>query len=158
MLNKYLVFMIVLISTIGLSSATVSISGIVSESSIGLDNVGIDIGASSTTTNASGYYIISGLAENTTHTVIATIPGYEIGSLDVVVTTNNINNANIIVNKIGWAIIEFCDKIAECVNSITAMFSSIMSLFMEPPLIIFVAIGLFGIIIGYVSKYMKGMH
>lgn len=148
--------MIVLISTIGLSSASISISGIVSESSIGLDNVDINIGASSTTTNASGYYIISGLAENTTHVVYASKNLYNTNSLSVPVTTNNIVNADISLSKTSLS--GFMNKISECITSITSMFTSIMSLFMEPPLIIFVGVMLFGIVIGYISKYMKGMH
>lgn len=156
MLNKSIVFMIVLICTIGLSTASVSISGIVSESSVGLSGVSINIGGSGTTTNASGYYFVSGLAENTTHTVIASKDSYNTNSLDVAVTTSDITNADISLSKTSLA--GFMSKITQCVTSITAMFISIMALFMEPPLVIFVGIVFFTIVIGMIAKYIKGTH
>ena len=154
MLNKILVFTIVLICTIGLSTASVSISGTVTESGNGLSNVDIDISGSSTTTNASGYYYISGLAENTTHTVYASKNQYITSSLSVPVTINDITNADMTISKTSLS--GFMSKISECVTSITLMFVSIMALFMEPPLVIFVGIVFFTIVIGMIAKYMKG--
>ena len=42
------------------------------------------------------------------------------------------------------------------VTSLTTMFTSVMGVFMEPPLVIFVAMGIFAVIIGIVAKYMSG--
>lgn len=42
------------------------------------------------------------------------------------------------------------------VTSITTMFTSIMSVFMEPPLVVFVGMGIFAFVIGIVGRYMAG--
>ena len=156
MLNKIFVLLIVLICTIGVGSATVSISGTVSESGVGLSGVTIDISGSGTSTNASGYYFVSGLAENVTHTVTASKDLYNTNTLDVAVTTSDVTNADITLSKTSLA--GFMSKISQCVTSITTMFSSILTLFMEPPLVVFVGIVLFGILLGILGKHIKGIR
>ena len=156
MLNKIIVLLMVLICTIGFASATVSISGTVKESGVGLSGVTIDINTSSTSTNATGYYIISGLPENATHTVTASKDLYVTNTLDVIVTTSDVTNADITLSKTSLA--GFMSKISQCVTSITAMFTSILALFMEPPLVIFVGIVLFGILLGILGKHIKGIR
>ena len=156
MLNKIIVLLMVLICTIGVGSATVSISGTVSESGVGLSGVTIDISGSGTSTNASGYYFVSGLAENVTHTVTASKDLYNTNTLDVAVTTSDVTNADITLSKTSLA--GFMSKISQCVTSITTMFSSILTLFMEPPLVVFVGIVLFAAFIGMLSKHMKGLN
>lgn len=42
------------------------------------------------------------------------------------------------------------------VTSITTMFTSIMGVFMEPPLVVFVGLGIFAFVIGIIARYMAG--
>lgn len=42
------------------------------------------------------------------------------------------------------------------VESLTTMFTSIMAVFMEPPLVLYVGISIFGFVVGIVAKYMLG--
>ena len=42
------------------------------------------------------------------------------------------------------------------VTSLTTMFTSIMTVFMEPPLVVFVGMGIFAFVIGIVARYMAG--
>jgi len=42
------------------------------------------------------------------------------------------------------------------VTSLTTMFTSIMSVFMEPPLVVFVGMGIFAFVIGIVGRYLAG--
>lgn len=50
----------------------------------------------------------------------------------------------------------FLYNISEIVDSLTTMFSSVMSVFMEPPLVIFVGLGIFAFLIAAVGKYISG--
>lgn len=50
----------------------------------------------------------------------------------------------------------FLWNVSLIVTSITTMFTSIMAVFMEPPLIIFVGMGIFGFIIAIIGRYMAG--
>lgn len=50
----------------------------------------------------------------------------------------------------------FLWNVSLIVTSITTMFTSIMSVFMEPPLVVFVGMGIFAFVIGIVARYMAG--
>lgn len=50
----------------------------------------------------------------------------------------------------------FLANLTEIVTSITTMFTSVMAVFMEPPLVVFVGLGIFAFVIGIVGKYMAG--
>jgi len=50
----------------------------------------------------------------------------------------------------------FLANLTEIVTSITGMFTSVMSVFMEPPLVVFVGLGIFSFVIGIVGRYMAG--
>lgn len=51
---------------------------------------------------------------------------------------------------------DFLANLTEIVTSLTTMFTSIMSVFMEPPLVIYVGLGIFLTICGVVAKYLLG--
>jgi uncharacterized membrane protein len=42
------------------------------------------------------------------------------------------------------------------ITSITSMFTSVMAVFMEPPLVVFIGLGIFAFAIGIVARYMAG--
>lgn len=50
----------------------------------------------------------------------------------------------------------FLANLTEIVTSLTTMFTSVMSVFMEPPLVVFVGMGIFAFVIGIVGRYMAG--
>lgn len=50
----------------------------------------------------------------------------------------------------------FLANLTEIVTSLTTMFTSVMAVFMEPPLVVFVGLGIFAFIIGIVGRYMAG--
>lgn len=50
----------------------------------------------------------------------------------------------------------FLTNLTEIVTALTTMFTSIMSVFMEPPLVLYVGLGIFLTIIGVVAKYLLG--
>lgn len=50
----------------------------------------------------------------------------------------------------------FLWNISLIVDSITTMFTSVMAVFMEPPLVVFVGLGIFAFVIGIVGRYMAG--
>lgn len=50
----------------------------------------------------------------------------------------------------------FLWNVSLIVTSITTMFTSIMSIFMEPPLLVFVGMGIFAFVIGIIGRYMAG--
>lgn len=50
----------------------------------------------------------------------------------------------------------FLANLTEIVTSVTDMFTSVMSVFMEPPLVVFVGLGIFAFVIGIVGRYMAG--
>jgi len=51
---------------------------------------------------------------------------------------------------------EFLGNLTEIVTSVTDMFTSVMAVFMEPPLVLFVGLVLFGFVIGIVGRYLGG--
>lgn len=53
-------------------------------------------------------------------------------------------------------LIWFLWNVSLIVTSITTMFTSIMSVFMEPPLVVFVGMGIFAFVIGIIARYMAG--
>ena len=50
----------------------------------------------------------------------------------------------------------FLANLSEIVTSLTTMFTSVMAVFMEPPLVVFVGMGIFAFVIGIVGRYMSG--
>lgn len=50
----------------------------------------------------------------------------------------------------------FLANLTEIVTSLTTMFTSVMAVFMEPPLVVFVGMGIFAFVIGIVGRYMAG--
>lgn len=50
----------------------------------------------------------------------------------------------------------FLTNLTEIVTAVTTMFTDIMSVFMEPPLVVFVGLGIFGFVIAIVGRYMGG--
>lgn len=51
---------------------------------------------------------------------------------------------------------EFLANLTEIVTSVTTMFTNVMTVFMEPPLVVFVGLGIFAFVIGIVARYMAG--
>lgn len=52
----------------------------------------------------------------------------------------------------------FLANLTEIVTALTTMFTSIMSVFMEPPLVVYVGISIFSFVIGIVARYMIGRN
>lgn len=50
----------------------------------------------------------------------------------------------------------FLANLSEIVTALTTMFTSVMAVFMEPPLVVFVGMGIFAFVIGIVGRYMAG--
>ena len=50
----------------------------------------------------------------------------------------------------------FLANLTEIVSAVTAMFTDVMAVFMEPPLVVFVGLGIFSFVIGIVGRYMAG--
>lgn len=50
----------------------------------------------------------------------------------------------------------FLANLTEIVTALTTMFTSVMAVFMEPPLVVFVGMGIFAFVIGIVGRYMAG--
>ena len=50
----------------------------------------------------------------------------------------------------------FLNNLTEIVTSVTTMFTNVMAVFMEPPLVVFVGLGIFGFVIAIVGRYMAG--
>lgn len=50
----------------------------------------------------------------------------------------------------------FLWNVSLIVTSVTSMFTSILAVFMEPPLVVFVGLGIFAFVIGIVGRYMAG--
>lgn len=51
---------------------------------------------------------------------------------------------------------DFLTNLTEIVTAITSMFTDVMAVFMEPPLVVFVGLGIFAFVIGIVARYMAG--
>ena len=141
---------VILLMLSGLGSASVSISGYVTESGSGLDCVTIDINGTATTTNASGYYTVSGMAENVTHTVTASKTSYTTNTLDVPVTVSDVTDADLTLTK--TTIGAFLASLVQIVTALTTLFTAIMAVFMEPPLSIFVGLGIFIFLLAMIKQ------
>jgi len=129
------------------------VSGYVTESGTGLSGVSMsdNFSIDTTTTNATGYYIMSGYSDNASYLITATFTGYRTNSTIANTTALGVTDADIILTKTNlYSMLTDLDNI---VTSITAMFIAIMALFMEPPLVIFVGIILFVFILGMLGKY-----
>lgn len=50
----------------------------------------------------------------------------------------------------------FLANLTEIVTALTTMFTSVMAVFMEPPLVVFVGMGIFAFVIGIVGRYLAG--
>jgi hypothetical protein len=50
----------------------------------------------------------------------------------------------------------FLANLTEIVTALTTMFTSIMIVFMEPPLSLFIGVALFVMVIGIVGRYLMG--
>ena len=53
---------------------------------------------------------------------------------------------------------EFLANLTEIVTAITTMFTSVMAVFMEPPLSVFVGMGIFLTVVGVVGRYLIGRN
>ena len=133
----------------GVASA-VSISGYVTSGGVGLSGVSIDANGTATSTNATGYYIATGLAENVTHTITASKASYVTNTLDVPVTTSDVTDADIVLSN--TSIASFLASLTEILTALTALFTAIMAVFMEPPLSIFVGLGIFLFILAMIKQ------
>lgn len=51
---------------------------------------------------------------------------------------------------------EFLANLTEIVTALTTMFTSVMAVFMEPPLSLFIGVALFAFIVGIVGRYLMG--
>ena len=51
---------------------------------------------------------------------------------------------------------DFLANLTEIVTALTTMFTSVMAVFMEPPLSVFVGIVIFAFIVGIVGRYLMG--
>lgn len=49
---------------------------------------------------------------------------------------------------------DFLANLTEIITAITTMFTSVMAVFMEPPLSVFVGMGIFAFVVGIVGRYM----
>ncbi|MBI2399296.1 MAG: proprotein convertase P-domain-containing protein [Xanthomonadales bacterium] len=78
-------------SNCGTTGTTYSISGTIANSSgVGIANVSVSNGSASTTTNSSGAYTLSNLA-NATYTITPTLSGYSFSPANRAVTVNGAN-------------------------------------------------------------------
>lgn len=50
----------------------------------------------------------------------------------------------------------FIANLTEIVTALTTMFTSVMAVFMEPPLVLFIGVALFAFIIAIVGRYLMG--
>lgn len=151
-INIFVMLLISLLMLSGVASA-VSISGYVTSGGVGLSGVSIDANGTATSTNATGYYIATGLAENVTHTVTASKASYVTSTLDVPVTTSDVTNADLTISK--TTIGAFLANLIQIVTSLTALVTAIMAVFMEPPLSIFVGLGIFLFILTMINQTIK---
>lgn len=51
---------------------------------------------------------------------------------------------------------EFLANLTEIVTALTTMFTSVMAVFMEPPLSLFIGVALFAFIVAIVGRYLMG--
>lgn len=51
---------------------------------------------------------------------------------------------------------EFLANLTEIVTALTTMFTSVMAVFMEPPLSLFIGIAIFVMVVGLVARYLMG--
>jgi len=53
---------------------------------------------------------------------------------------------------------EFLANLTEIVTALTTMFTSVMAVFMEPPLSLFIGVALFAFIVSIVGRYLMGRN
>ena len=51
---------------------------------------------------------------------------------------------------------EFLTNLTDIVTALTTMFTSVMAVFMEPPLSLFIGVGLFVMLVGLIGRYLLG--
>lgn len=138
-------------------SATVhNVSGYIMESGTGLTGVTVTDNESIDTTisNATGYYFLEGYTNQTSYILTASKAGYTDNTLTIDFIESDLTNKNITLVK--TTITAFLTDLSLIVTGLTVMFTAIMTVFMEPPLSLFIGIGLFVLIVGIIGKYLLG--
>lgn len=153
-LMKVVLLLAVLILIPNVSASIHNVSGYVYEDAVGLagvtvtDNESID----STTTNATGYYFLEGYTNQTSYILTASKTGYTDSSIDIDFLDAVLTSKDITIVK--TTLTGFLSDITIIVTSLTTMFTSIMSIFMEPPLILFMGVLLLVFLVTIVSTYL----
>ena len=156
---KKLILMVLFISLIiiPVSATEHNISGYVTKGGFGMydvvvhDNESID----STTTNISGYYFLSGYTNQTSYIISVDDYGvYKGSNLLANVIESDIINHNLTMSF--KTLSSYLTDLTGIVTSLTTMFVAIMAIFMEPPLSLFIGIGLFVFLVGLIGKYLLG--
>ena len=163
-LIKVLVSMLLLmaISVIPVSATVHNVSGYILESGTGLSGVTVTDNESIDTTvsNATGYYKLEGYTNQTSYILSASKSGYTTNTLQVDFLDADLTNKNITLSRTSLS--AFLIDLSSIVTALATMFTAVMAVFMEPPLSLFIGIGLFvmlvGLIAGYLLKKVKGLE
>lgn len=155
-LTKMLVSMLLLIaiSVIPASATVHNVSGYILESGTGLSGVTVTDNESIDTTvsNATGYYKLEGYTNQTSYILSASKTGYTTNTLQIDFLDADLTNQNITIAK--TTITAFLTDLSSIVTALTAMFTAVMAVFMEPPLSLFIGVGLFVMIVGLIGRYL----
>ena len=163
-LTKVLVSMLLLmaISAIPVSATVHNVSGYILESGTGLSGVTVTDNESIDTTvsNATGYYKLEGYTNQTSYILSASITGYTTNTLQVDFLDTDLTDKNITLVK--TTLNDFLTDLGLIIPSLVTMFTAVMAVFMEPPLSLFIGVGLFVMLVGliarYLSKKVKGLE
>ena len=137
------------------SASAYDISGYILDGGTGLSGATVSINATQSTSNATGYYILSGIT-NGTHTITATATGYSSNTLDKTVSGANITNANITLAALTTAQQLALDMgdIAAVITSLGSIWDAMLGMVIDlMPLIIVMAILAF--IVGLVAVILN---
>lgn len=144
---------LLMISTVT-SASLHNVTGHIYEGGVGLtgvtvtDNESID----TTVTNATGYYILDGYTNQTSYILTASKTGYTSNTLTIDFLDANLTGKDITIVK--TSLTAFITSLTSIVTGLTTMFTAIMLVFMEPPLVLFIAVVLFVFIIGVIRIYI----
>lgn len=153
---KIIVSMLLLtaVCVIPVSATLHNVSGYILEDGSGLigvtvtDNESID----TTISNVTGYYFLTGYTNQTSYILTASKTGYTDNTLTIDFIESDLTNKNITLVK--TTITTFLTDLSSIVTSLTVMFTAVMAVFMEPPLSLFIGIGLFVLLVGLIGKYL----
>ena len=153
---KYVIslFLVVMIAMVGGASAE-SISGYILDSE-GAAIVGADVAdnasVGSTTTDSNGYYTIVGYTNLSSYIIEADNLGYVDNTLTVDVNGDMTNQNITLVTVSLTTFISDAETVATSVSSIT---TSVLSIFMEPPLVYFIGLIIFGLVARMVRNFLR---